>query len=486
MPLLSNDFRHYPITLGDSSGTNKTVTQTVTGNTLTIKQDSGNLIIMEAADYNGDTRENLSGKIAVIDGNYDSTKKLTLTVNSGYIFDLTGMTVLDQKAEGVMLKFTTSKGSVTAYVNNGPGGNILGLSNDVLKGVDSVEITDKNNGTFIIEIDNTVVDNITAPNTAPTVTTQAVSNITQTTATGKGEITALGSPNPVQYGVVWGTSENPTVALTTKTEQGTASATGEFTSSITGLTAGTTYHVRAYATNSAGTSYGGDVTFTTEASSYKWDGTADTDWYTSNHAGTSFTIDTEEELAGLASIVNAGTDTFSGDVITLDADLDLAGHNWTPIGNTETKYFAGTFNGDGHVVSSMSVSVTESSGSENALAGLFGALDYAGTVKNAGYSADKFGPNDKITREQAMTITARMMKITGLDYSMTEGEAENLLQPYSDSASASSYAREGLAACLKTGVVYGRNNNTIAPGDNITRAETAAIAQRLLQKSGLI
>ena len=105
----------------------------------------------------------------------------------------------------------------------------------------------------------TVIDS----STAPTVTTQAVSDITQTMATGNGNITALGTPNPTQFGVVWGTSANPTTALSTKTEQGAMASAGAFTSSITGLTAGTTYHVRAYATNSVGTSYGGDVTFTT-------------------------------------------------------------------------------------------------------------------------------------------------------------------------------------------------------------------------------
>lgn len=104
---------------------------------------------------------------------------------------------------------------------------------------------------------------VTDSSTAPTVTTQAVSDITQTMATGNGNITALGTPNPTQFGVVWGTSANPTTALSTKTEQGAMASAGAFTSSITGLTAGTTYHVRAYATNSVGTSYGGDVTFTT-------------------------------------------------------------------------------------------------------------------------------------------------------------------------------------------------------------------------------
>jgi hypothetical protein len=96
----------------------------------------------------------------------------------------------------------------------------------------------------------------------PIVTTQAVSNISTTTAMGNGNITYLGTTNPTAHGVCWSTSANPTI-VDSKVDKGAASATGPFTADITGLAEGTTYHVRAYATNSAGTSYGSDVTFTT-------------------------------------------------------------------------------------------------------------------------------------------------------------------------------------------------------------------------------
>jgi hypothetical protein len=60
---------------------------------------------------------------------------------------------------------------------------------------------------------------------------------------------------------VWSTSQNPTIALSTKTSDGTGS--GTFTSNISSLAANTTYYVKAYATNSVGTSYGNEITFTT-------------------------------------------------------------------------------------------------------------------------------------------------------------------------------------------------------------------------------
>jgi len=98
---------------------------------------------------------------------------------------------------------------------------------------------------------------------APTVTTQAVSSIAATTATGNGNVTDLGVPNPTQHGVVWKTSTGPTTA-DNKTTDGAVSAAGTFTSSITNLSAGTLYYVRAYATNDAGTVYGDEVTFTAQ------------------------------------------------------------------------------------------------------------------------------------------------------------------------------------------------------------------------------
>lgn len=96
----------------------------------------------------------------------------------------------------------------------------------------------------------------------PTVTTQAVSEVTATTATGNGNITDLGYPFPTQHGVCWNESGLPTI-VDNKTEQGPASATGAFTSNITGLLSYTHYYVRSYATNTEGTSYGNQTEFTT-------------------------------------------------------------------------------------------------------------------------------------------------------------------------------------------------------------------------------
>ncbi len=103
-----------------------------------------------------------------------------------------------------------------------------------------------------------------------------------------------------------------------------------------------------------------------------------------------------------------------------------------------------------------------------------------------GYDSTSFGPNDTITREQAMAIIARAMKITGLSVSLTDSEVSALLSTYIDGASVSSYAKESVAACLKSGIVTGTSVTTISPKAYVTRAEVAVMVQQLLHKSDLI
>ncbi len=107
------------------------------------------------------------------------------------------------------------------------------------------------------------------PAEAPTVTTSNVSNISPTSAQSGGQITSVNGSPISASGIVWGLSSNPTVSsYLGKTADGTSSASSPWISYITGLSQGTTYHVRAYATNGAGTSYGSDVSFTTSYQNY--------------------------------------------------------------------------------------------------------------------------------------------------------------------------------------------------------------------------
>ena len=100
----------------------------------------------------------------------------------------------------------------------------------------------------------------TATANLPTLSTNLVSNITHATATGGGNVTAIGGANVTERGICWSTNHNPT---TSSSHANSGTGIGSYTVNMTGLTANTTYYVRAYAINSAGTAYGNEVNFTT-------------------------------------------------------------------------------------------------------------------------------------------------------------------------------------------------------------------------------
>ena len=102
----------------------------------------------------------------------------------------------------------------------------------------------------------------TTQNGVVTLTTTSITAITALTATTGGNITADGGSTITARGVCWNTNSAPTLA-NSFTNNG--AGTGLFTSNITGLALGTTYYVRAYATNSVGTTYGNELSFTTIA-----------------------------------------------------------------------------------------------------------------------------------------------------------------------------------------------------------------------------
>ena len=111
----------------------------------------------------------------------------------------------------------------------------------------------------------TLLNNCKKEAVAPTVTLAPVTNITSNSATSGGYITTEGTSAVTARGVCLATTQNPTTA-NSKTADGTG--TGTFISNLKGLFPGTSYYLRAYATNSAGTSYGDEIPFKTLAITY--------------------------------------------------------------------------------------------------------------------------------------------------------------------------------------------------------------------------
>jgi uncharacterized protein (TIGR02145 family) len=187
-----------------------------------------------------------------------TTSATSITANSAIL----GGNITDEGATQVSargLVYGTTTGSSTLSVTVGSGGGtftstLTGLTQGTTYYVRSFA-TNAQGTSYGAETSFTT-------QTTPTVSVTATpTSITTTTAIGGGTISSTGGATITTSGLVWDASANPTIALSTKTTNGTTS--GTFTSSITGLTQGTTYHVRAYATNYLGISYGPNITFTT-------------------------------------------------------------------------------------------------------------------------------------------------------------------------------------------------------------------------------
>ena len=96
----------------------------------------------------------------------------------------------------------------------------------------------------------------------PSLTTLSVTFVTSSGATTGGNITAENGTPVTARGIIWGTETGPTIDLASKSLYGVG--TGLFSSKLSGLQANTKYYVRAFATNSKGTAYGNEVSFTTD------------------------------------------------------------------------------------------------------------------------------------------------------------------------------------------------------------------------------
>lgn len=93
-----------------------------------------------------------------------------------------------------------------------------------------------------------------------------------------------------------------------------------------------------------------------------------------------------------------------------------------------------------------------------------------------GYSSEKFGPNDTVTREQLATILYRYVGTKGIDCSVTED-----LSAFSDQTAVSSYAVDAVKWAVDSGLINGMGNGVLSPRGSATRAQAAAILMRLCE-----
>jgi uncharacterized protein (TIGR02145 family) len=188
----------------------------------------------------------------------------SITQNSansgGVVTEDRGLPIL---VRGVCWSTSTNPLATDGHTSDGTGvgkytSTLLGLSPGTLYYVRAYAT--HANGTFYGN--EVTFSTIAVVNQLPTVTTQAMSAITTTTATSGGNVTSDGGSAVTARGICWSTNTNPTLANSFTTD---GSGTGAFISNITGLLPSTSYYMRAYATNGVGTAYGNEVSFITTA-----------------------------------------------------------------------------------------------------------------------------------------------------------------------------------------------------------------------------
>lgn len=185
--------------------------------------------------------------------------------------------------------------------------------------------------------------------------------VTQNSFTIRGTLTATGGSQITSYGHCWSLSKNPTVN-DSKTDLGSTTELGEFTSSISALTVGTTYYVRAYATNNIGTSYSQEIAVTTQdVTSNKWDGNIATSFAGgSGTAGNPYQIETGGQLLLMKD--------YADKYFVLKNNIDLNNNNWKPF------KFKGSLDGNGCTILNLKIERSED------YLGLFSEL--SGKVEN--------------------------------------------------------------------------------------------------------
>ncbi|MCF8364295.1 MAG: DUF3836 domain-containing protein [Bacteroidales bacterium] len=204
-----------------------------------------------------------------------NTTQLPPTVSTAAVTNITattatcGGTVTDEGSAAISARgvcWSTSPNPTTAnnFTNDGAGtgaftSNITGLTESTTYYVRAYA-TNSSGIAYGNEMNFTSATIIQSP---PTVNTDVVTIITTTTASCGGNVSDEGSAAVTARGVCWSTSPNPT---TTNSFTNDGTGTGAFTSNITGLTESTSYYVRAYASNTFGTAYGNEVSFTTTTS----------------------------------------------------------------------------------------------------------------------------------------------------------------------------------------------------------------------------
>ena len=194
----------------------------------------------------------LDFKATIIGGITSRNLHVSTTASGGYSGSVTSNPSGINTASSLNSANFPNGSDVTLTATAIGGGSFINWSGDVSGSTNPLTIT--------LNSDMNIVANFGPPYFVPTLTTVSASSVTINSASSGGNITSDGNQSITSRGVCWNTSPTPTTA-NSKTTDG--SGTGSFASSLTSLSPGTLYYIRAYAINSIGTGYGNQVSFAT-------------------------------------------------------------------------------------------------------------------------------------------------------------------------------------------------------------------------------
>lgn len=239
-----------------------------------------------------------------------------------------------------------------------------------------------------------------------TVVTGEISSLSKNSATLAGEVTSDGFASVTDRGVVWSTEAEPT---TTDNKKSEGTGEGEFSAEITGLTPNTLYHARAFAVNSVGTSYGEEITFTTN--------------------------DLAQVTTGSISNLNATTVTIAGNV-TFDGNAPVTGRGIV-VATTHNPTIADMMKPEGSGTGTFSANISELS-------------------PNTTYYARAYANNS-----QGIAYGLEVEFTTFLNPTVTTGTASNITSV--TATVGGNVTNVGNPAITEKGIVYGTDHNpTIA------------------------
>lgn len=250
--------------------------------------------------------------------------------------------------------------------------------------------------------------------TLPSITTLAVSSITISSANSGGTLLNNGNETITAKGVCWNTNPNPTIA-NSKTIDGTGD--GNFTSNLTNLISNTTYFVRAYATNSVGTAYGNEISFTTADETIYFPPTdGSTTWETKSIADLGWNQSQVQQLLDYLALKNS-----KGFIVLYNGRIIMEnyfnGHTatspwyWASAGKTLTSTVTGIAEQEGTINTNNKVS------------------DYLGT----GWTSAPIAKENLITCKNLLTMTS------GLDDSLGDDVSPANLQYVADAGTRWAY-----------------------------------------------